>query len=108
MKGYLGEKVVQKEKTKFAKFSKSDWVMYFIEMYGHIDGSFHKQWVLDQIARILKGTKIIIKLAEWSNGDKEYRIRLDEPSKEYEKWVIEMCDGEDGPETYSYDKGIAP
>ena len=29
--------------------------MEFINEYGHIDGAHHKQWVLDQIARVLLG-----------------------------------------------------
>lgn len=53
-----------------------------IEQYGGIDGAHHKQWVIDQIARVL----------------------IDN----YDKWVVEMCDGEDGPNTYDWDIGIAP
>lgn len=57
-------------------------VMSLIEQYGGIDGSHHKQWVIDQIARILVD--------------------------DYGEWVVEMCDGEDGPNTYDWDIGIAP
>ena len=108
MKKYLGSKVVEKKNTEFAEYSASDWAMYFIETYGQIDSSHHKQWVLDQVARILKGNEIIIKLAEWSDGQKEYRIELGEPTKEYQKWVAYMRNGEYGENTYSYDEGIAP
>jgi hypothetical protein len=62
MTGYLGEEIVSIENTEFKDFNKSDWAMYFIERYGQIDGSHHKQWVLDQVMQILKGTKIIINL----------------------------------------------
>lgn len=82
--------------------------MYFIQSYGQIDGSHHKQWVIDQVARILKGNKIILKQAKWDNGEMEWRVSLDEPTKEYQQWIIEMKDGEDGADTYSYDCGIAP
>ncbi len=82
--------------------------MYFLERYGGIDGAHHKDWVLDQIARVMKGSLIVIKVAKWSNGQEEFRINLRDPSKEYLDWVIEMCDGEDGANTYSYDEGIAP
>lgn len=58
-------------------------VMDLIERYGQIDGSHHKQWVLDQIARVIKG-------------------------KDYKKWVKLMKAGEDGPDTYDYDEGCAP
>jgi hypothetical protein len=54
-----------------------------IERYGGIDGAHHKQWVLDQVVRILTGRK-------------------------YKAWVKEMKAGDDGPETYSWDEGIAP
>lgn len=58
-------------------------VMTLIEDYGQYDGGHHKQWTLDQIARVIKG-----------DG--------------YKDWVVEMMDGEDGAETYTYDEGIAP
>lgn len=54
-----------------------------IERYGGIDGQHHKTWVIDQVARMLTG-----------DG--------------YNEWVREMKDGEDGPETYDWDTGIAP
>jgi len=108
MEGYLGETIVDIQSTKFKDYTPSDWVMYYVESYGQIDGDHHKLWVLDQIARILKGTSIIIKEAKWDNGMTEYRITFDKKSKEYKKWVKEMCDGDDGKHTYSYDKGVAP
>jgi excisionase family DNA binding protein len=58
-------------------------VLDLITQYGGIDGAHHKQWLLDQIVRILTG-----------DG--------------YENWVAEYQDGEDGPETYEWDEGIAP
>lgn len=51
--------------------------------YGGIDGAHHKDWVLDQTVRILAGD-------------------------EYDRIVAEACDGEDGPETYDWETGIAP
>ena len=54
-----------------------------IERYGGIDGAHHKQWCLDQVVRALLAHK-------------------------YDEWVREMKDGEDGPETYEWDEGIAP
>ena len=54
-----------------------------IEQNGGIDGVHHKDWVLDQVARILTGEGYV----DWVNGVKA---------------------GEDGPETYGYDEGIAP
>lgn len=51
--------------------------------YGGIDGDHHKSWVLDQVVRVLAGD-------------------------DYERIVREACDGEDGPDTYEWDVGIAP
>ena len=108
MKGYLGETIMEKKDTPFKDYIDRDWVLYYIERYGQIDGAHHKDWVMDQVVQILKGTKIIIKKAEWDNGHSEYRINLDKPSDEYFQWVVDMKNGEDGPETYGYDPGIAP
>lgn len=108
MKGYLGETIVDVSETEYKDYTPQDWALYWIMKYGDIDGVHHKDWVLDQIVRILNGTKVIVKLARWSGGHEEYRIKLDEPPVEYHKWVEEICDGEDGPNTYSYDVGICP
>lgn len=108
MNGYLGETIVEQKDTKFKNYDRGDWAMYFLERFGGIDGAHHKDWVLDQIARAMKGTSIIIKIAKWDNGLEEYRINTGEPSQEYLDWVVEMCDGEDGANTYDYNEGIAP
>ena len=39
---YYGEKIEQ--------------AMKLIEQYGHVDGEHHKQWLLDQVARVLMGS----------------------------------------------------
>lgn len=65
-----------------------------ITRFGHIDGNHHKQWVLDQATRALFGGKK-------SGGQFT-------TTKEYKKHVAEFCDGEDGPNTYEWDVGIAP
>lgn len=51
--------------------------------YGGIDGEHHKTWVIDQMVRILA-----------SDG--------------YDEVVRRACDGEDGPDTYTWDVGRAP
>ena len=65
------------DKTKLANICGLIW------QYGGIDGAHHKQWVLDQILRIIH----------------EY---------DYDNTVELMCHGEDGPNTYDWDVGIAP
>ena len=54
-----------------------------IERWGGIDGDHHKLWLLDQVMRVIQGDN-------------------------YKQWVIDLCAGEDGPNTYDYDEGIAP
>lgn len=51
--------------------------------HGGHDGSHHKAWCIDQVLRILCGD-------------------------DYERVIRESCDGEDGPDTYIHDVGIAP
>lgn len=51
--------------------------------YGGIDGGHHKAWVIDQMVRAL--------IAD-----------------DYDEWVREARAGEDGPDTYDWDEGIAP
>lgn len=51
--------------------------------YGGIDGDHHKAWVIDQMVMMLAGD-------------------------DYERIVREACAGEDGPNTYNWDHGIAP
>lgn len=53
-----------------------------IAEWGGIDGDHHKQWLLDYLVREL--------------------------SSDYKEWVKNYESGEDGPETYSWDEGIAP
>jgi len=105
---YLGETVVDQKDTEYKDFDKGDWAMYFLETWGSIDGAHHKDWVLDQIARAMKGTPIIIKEAKWSSGLKEYRINTGEPTQQYHDWVAEICKGEDGGMTYDYEEGSPP
>jgi hypothetical protein len=51
--------------------------------YGGIDGAHHKNWVIDQMVRALTG-----------DG--------------YAQFVANAKAGEDGPDTYEWDEGIAP
>jgi hypothetical protein len=62
---------------------KIDKAIEFAVEYGGIDGSHHKDWVIDQIVRILAEEK-------------------------YDKVVADACMGEDGLYTYVWDTGIAP
>ena len=52
--------------------------------WSQFDGSHHKAWAIDQMVRALC------------------------PGDEYDKFIARACDGEDGPDTYSWDEGIPP
>lgn len=51
--------------------------------FGGVDGAHHKDWVIDQMVRILAGDR-------------------------YDQIVRDACNGEDGPESYTWETGIAP
>jgi hypothetical protein len=51
--------------------------------YGGTDGAHHKAWIIDQMVRALT-------------------------ENEYDHWVQERCDGEEGPNTYDWEEGIPP
>lgn len=51
--------------------------------YGGIDGDHHRAWTIDQMVRALTGD-------------------------DYAHWVAASKSGEDGPETYDWNEGIAP
>lgn len=72
-----------------------------------IDGAHHKMWTLDQVTRALTACPMVKAEAKGSDGETYEYEKLGE-SDEYKKFVTEYCDGEDGPETYEWDTGIAP
>ena len=104
MNNYLGEFEVELSETPYAGFKAKDWALLYASCYGQIDGDHHKQWVIDQMTRILMGTPVIVKVAKWGNGHSEFRFNTGEPSEEYNAWIKDYADGGD----YSYDAGIAP
>ena len=98
MKGYLGEFLVTDSEE--SQYTKDQWAVEYLSHYMSIDGAHHKQWLLDQIARILMGTPVIVSEARWDNGHKEIRFTTGEPSQEYLSWR--------GDEWTEDDEGIAP
>lgn len=108
MEGYLGETVVDIKDTPFKSYTSADWALYFIGRYGGIDGEEHKDWTMDQAARVLHGAEITIKLSRWDNGMEEYRVSIGEPTPQYHAWVFKVITGEDGTENNEYSVGRAP
>lgn len=112
MAAYLGEKRVESlAGTPFDGFLSSHWAMEFIARYGQIDGAHHKQWVLDQVARILRGTPVLVSVARWDDGNEEFRIETaDPPSNAYLEWVEEQKSYNSSTDEYEYEysEGTAP
>lgn len=108
MNGYLGSFPVDISETKYKDYTPDDWALKFIWMFGQIDGAHHKQWVLDQVARILNGAPVIVSERRWENGYTEFDYEVG-TSEKYQNWVKEYeGEDEDGDPEYSYDEGIAP
>lgn len=94
----------------FMAFTPADFAMYHVEQFGGIDGAHHKAWVLDQVARALKGVPVTITKREWTDHEPEYDIDQG-TNTAYEQWVLEMrgeYDEESESYEYDYDEGIAP
>lgn len=100
---YLGQKPVSQDDSPYKGYTPVDWAKEYITHYGQIEGDHHRCWVIDQVARILMGTPVIIAHAKWDDGQEEYRFWTDKPSKEYKAWVREAKQS-----GYDYDEGIAP
>lgn len=78
-----------------------------IVAYGGIDGADHKDWVLDQVARALTGCPVITQ-TRTPKGGQSYEYQCQGESQDYKDLVAQACDGEDGPQTYTWETGIAP
>lgn len=75
--------------------------------YGGIDGDRHKTWVIDQIVRTLTGCPMEPRRASDNHGN-AWTYEIQGENAEYQQLVRDACAGKDGPETYSWDTGIAP
>lgn len=75
--------------------------------YGGIDGEHHKAWVIDQMVRHLTGCPTLTKTLNDCRGN-PFECKYLGESEEYKELVRNACDGEDGPDTYEWDDGIAP
>lgn len=76
--------------------------MDVMELAG-VDGNHHRAWVIDQLLRALTGCPELEVPVE--DGPPEWGLG---ESDEYRQWVAEYKAGDDGPETYGWDTGIAP
>lgn len=109
MEGYLGKFPVTLSKASdYADFDEADWALEFLYRYGQIEGEHHKEWVLDQITRILLGTPVGLFEKRWQTPaglSTEVVFETDEvPSEEYQDWIktYHECG------MYCWKTGIAP
>lgn len=66
--------------------------------YGQCDGTFHKAWAIDQMCRTLL-----------ANSDFTNSLSIFAPESDaYKAFITDARAGDDGPETYDWDIGIAP
>lgn len=90
MENYLNERLSNDER-----------ILDLISCYGFIDGAHHKQWLLDQIARITMGCRVEKRQYTTKTGDKETYLDLG-TNDTYEEWAK----GEE--DCFDWDPGIAP
>lgn len=74
--------------------------------YGQTDGAHHKAWVIDQMVRALTGCPMEVRTKHSWGQDFTYETQGE--SDEYQALMIDYRAGEDGPDTYEWDEGIAP
>lgn len=79
----------------------------FAVAYGGIDGAHHKDWVIDQMVRALTGCPVEEHTIPLADGTLHVYHDQGE-SANYKTLVAEACDGSDGPNTYTWETGIAP
>ncbi len=70
----------------------------FAKRWSQNDGEHHKTWAIDQMVRILTGCWV----------DESGCVPENGTSGEYEKFIAEFQNGEDGPESYEWEVGIPP
>ncbi len=99
---YLGGTIIRDlVGTPFENYSQIDWGFYFITVYAQLNGNY-KETVIDNIARILNGSEVIVSLHTWDTCESEYRLEL-VPSHKYKAWVSSMVNSDDG--ICQYDSG---
>lgn len=79
----------------------------YAHQYAQIDGAHHKAWVIDQMVRALTGCPMVARGGYDSRGN-HFSYEAQGESEEYLEFVREHNAGEDGPDTYEWDEGIAP
>jgi hypothetical protein len=74
---------------------------------GQNDGGHHKAWAIDQMVRALTGCPQVTLTAVDAQGQ-TYTYPGQGESEQYRRFIAAYKAGEDGPDTYSWEEGIAP
>lgn len=77
------------------------------QTHGSTDGAHSKMWVIDQMVRALTGCPMETHSAV-DYQEQPYTYTAQGESDEYRAWAQATCAGEHGPDTYTWDTGMAP
>ena len=80
--------------------------LVFARTYGSIDGAEHKQWIIDQMVRALLDCPITD--MPYVLKDRVYYRQIQVASAAYDAWVADHNSGEEGPNNYAWEEGLAP
>ncbi len=75
--------------------------------FGGFAGEHHKMWAIDQMVRALTGCPMV-EVTKCDCRGEPYTFETLGESEEYLAWVKENMNGDEGPNTYEWDCGIAP
>lgn len=77
--------------------------------FSHNDGEDHKQWIIDQMVRVLTGSPIVKSaIYAGSENGKRYTVDTLGESKAYKAFVKDYNDNEDDGSYLVWDTGAAP
>jgi hypothetical protein len=74
---------------------------------GNTDASQHKAYVFDQMVRAITGCYEVHTISIDARG-RPYEYTANQGTEDYRQFVAVARHGEDGPETYEWDIGVAP
>lgn len=75
--------------------------------HGQTDSAHNKAWVIDQMVRALTDCPMVTKWGTNAHGA-SYPYQARGESEAYRRFIATHNNGDEGPDTYSWDEGIAP
>ncbi len=79
-----------------------------IAEYGGCESEEHLRWLLDYVARVLTGCPKEMSVVQIVNAGKLCTPEQLGESNAYKVFVARYNDGDEGPDTYEWDTGVAP